>query len=612
MGGNRPTGGRTEFNTSMIILGINAYHANASAAILVDGRLVAAVEEERLNRVKYAAGFPTLAINSCLQTAGAKLTEVDHIAIPRNPWARFLAKVRFALRMPRFALDRARAHREFAGIRETLAGAFHLDPKTIRAKLHRVEHHRAHLASAFFVSPFDRAAVLSADGLGDFASTMWGVGEGPRIRVAGAVAFPHSLGMFYTALTQYLGFWKFGDEYKVMGLAAYGTPAYLDEFRNIVHFTEPMGFRLGLSYFTHHLNGPSMTWKSARETPVLGRLFSPFLEHRLGTARAASQPLDDRHRNLAASMQATLEKVLLTNLVALQKKTGAKTLCLAGGVAFNCVANGKILEKTPFERVYVQPAAGDAGLSVGAAFHVHHQIFRRPRSFVMDHSFWGPGFSAQDVKQALPKSQNSSPPFLVRELDEDALVQVAAEHIAQGKIVGWFEGRAEWGPRALGNRSILADPRRSQMKEILNDRIKHREAFRPFAPSILEESAGEYFERTHPSPFMTFAFPVRQSKRAVIPAVTHVDGTARLQTVSRPSHPLFWHLIRTFGNLTGVPVLLNTSFNDNEPIVCRPEEALDCFHRTRMDVLVLGNLILEKQPLAPPAEESSAVLNHKT
>jgi carbamoyltransferase len=594
----------------MIILGINAYHANASAAILVDGRLAAAVEEERLNRVKYAAGMPTLAIQYCLQTAGAKLTDVDHIAIPRNPWARLGTKLLYALRMPRFAVDRIRVLRRFTGIKEELAAAFHLDPKSIRAKFHRVEHHRAHLASAFFVSPHDRAAVLSADGLGDFASTMWGLGEGSRIRVTGAVAFPHSLGMFYTALTQYLGFWKFGDEYKVMGLAAYGSPAYLDEFRDIVRLRDPLGFRLGLSSFTHHLTGPQMTWRKANETPVLGRLYSPYLEHRLGTARAASQPLDDRHRNIAATMQASLEKILLANLNALQKKTGAKMLCLAGGVAFNCVANGKILERTAFERVYVQPAAGDAGLSLGAALFVHHQILRRPRSFIMDNAFWGPGFKPQEMKEVLAKHQSSTQ-FLVRELDEQALLQATAEHLALGRVVGWFQGRTEWGPRALGNRSILADPRRSQMKEILNDRIKHRESFRPFAPSILEESSGEYFERTHPSPFMTFAFNVRQPKRAVIPAVTHVDGTARLQTVNRISHPLFWRLIRTFGDNTGVPVLLNTSFNDNEPIVCRPEEALNCFERTKMDVLVLGNFILEKQSLVPSGEDSPALMESK-
>lgn len=594
----------------MIILGVNAYHANASAAILVDGRLVAAVEEERLNRVKYAAGMPTLAIQYCLQTVGAKITEVDHIAIPRNPWARLGTKLRFALRMPRFALDRLSVARRFAGIREDIAAALHVDPKSIHAKFHRVEHHRAHLGSAYFVSPFERAAVLSADGLGDFASTMWGVGEGPRLRISGAVAFPHSLGMFYTALTQYLGFWKFGDEYKVMGLAAYGSPAYLDEFRNILQLRDPLGFRLGLSYFTHHLTGPEMTWRKATETPVLGRLFSSYLENRLGTARAASQPLDDRHRNVAATMQASLEKVLLANLNALQKKTGTKTLCLAGGVAFNCVVNGKIPERTGFERVYVQPAAGDAGLSVGAAYFVHHQVLRRPRCFTMDHAFWGPGFNPQQVKEAVAKRQSSAQ-FQVRELDEQALLQVTAEHLALGRVVGWFQGRMEWGPRALGNRSILADPRRSQMKEALNDRIKHREPFRPFAPAILEESAGDFFERTHPSPFMTFALPVRQAKRAVIPAVTHADGTARLQTISRASHPLFWRLLRAFGDNTGVPVLLNTSFNDNEPIVCRPEEALNCFERTKMDVLVLGNLMLEKQSLPSLGENSPAMVDSK-
>ncbi|MGH9711084.1 MAG: carbamoyltransferase family protein, partial [Candidatus Acidiferrales bacterium] len=521
----------------MIILGINAYHANASAAIVVDGRLVAAVEEERLNRVKYAAGLPVKAIQYCLETAGLKLSEVDHIAIPRDPWARLATKLRFALRMPRFALERVKVLSRFAGIKKELAAAFDLDPQNIRAQFHRVEHHQAHLASSFFVSPFDRAAVLSADGLGDFASTMWGVGEGSHIRVDGSIAFPHSLGMFYTAMTQYLGFWKFGDEYKVMGLAAYGSPAYLNELRDVVRAEDPVGFRLNLRYFTHHKSGPEMTWKKADETPVLGRLFSTLLEERLGHARAPEHPMEQRHKDLAASMQAYLEEILLANVNALHAQTKAKTLCLAGGVAFNCVANGKILERTPFERVYVQPAAGDGGLSLGAAFAVYHQILGRPRSFTMDHAFWGPGFTPEDIRKAVSSRHSDSEHVQVAELQEDALVQATAKHIAQGKIVGWYQGRAEWGPRALGNRSILADPRRAQMKEILNRRIKHREAFRPFAPSILEEATGEYFERTHPSPFMTFAYPVRASKRAVIPAPTHIDGTARLQTVSRQTHP---------------------------------------------------------------------------
>ncbi|MGA8220809.1 MAG: carbamoyltransferase C-terminal domain-containing protein [Candidatus Acidiferrales bacterium] len=589
----------------MIILGINAYHANASAAIVADGRLLAAVEEERLNRVKYAAGLPARAIRYCLDQAGAKISEVDHIAIPRNPWARLRTKLRYAMRMPRFALDRARVMARFAGIREDLAAAFEVAPENISAHFHRIEHHTAHLASAYFISPFERAAVLSADGLGDFASSMWATGAGPRMHVLGDIRFPHSLGMYYTALTQFLGFWKFGDEYKVMGLAAYGQPEFLAEFRKIVRADGPLSFRLGLEYFTHQNQGADMSWREADRTPVLGRLFSPYLEQRLGPARKADEPLEKRHHDLAASMQAALEEVLAAHWSALAEKTGEKSLCLAGGVAFNCLANGKIFDRSPFERVYVQPAAGDAGLSVGAAFTVAHQILGAPREFVMDHAGWGPEFSSQEIRNAVEASYGADEGVQIEELDETALLQSTSRHIAAGKIVGWFQGRVEWGPRALGQRSILADPRRPEMKDILNRRIKHREIFRPFAPSILEEATPEYFEQTHPSPFMTFAYSVRPEKRAIIPAPTHVDGTARLQTVNRAANPLYWKLLRAFGDLTGVPVVLNTSFNDNEPIVCRPEEALDCFRRTQMDVLVMGNFILEKKFAAAADEENA-------
>jgi carbamoyltransferase len=586
----------------MIILGINAYHANAAAAIVVDGRLVAAVEEERLNRVKYAAGLPARAIQFCLDRAGVKLTEIDHIAVPRDPWARLGTKLRFAMRMPRFALDRVRVMKRFAGIREDLASAFQIAPGDIRGQFHRIEHHTAHLASAFFVSPFDRAAVLSADGLGDFASSMCAAGEGSKMRILGEVAFPHSLGMYYTALTQYVGFWKFGDEYKVMGLAAYGQPEFLEEFRRIVWSDGPLSFRLGLEYFTHQNQGADMTWRDATSTPVLGRIFSSYLEKRLGPARKPDEPLTQRHRNLAASMQAALEEVLIAYWHGLAKQTGQKALCLAGGVAFNCVANGRIFDATPFEHVFIQPAAGDAGLSVGAAFAVNHQILGRPREFVMEHAYWGPEFSPAQIRAVVDRV-GSADEVEIAQLEEGELVRATAKHIADGKIVGWFQGAAEWGPRALGNRSILADPRRAEMKDILNQRIKHRETFRPFAPSIAEEATGEFFEKTHPSPFMTFAYPVRPEKRGVIPAPTHVDGTARLQTVSRTANPLYWKLLRAVGDLTGVPVVLNTSFNDNEPIVCRPEEALECFRRTRMDVLVLGNFILERRYLSADRAE---------
>jgi len=576
------------------ILGINAYHGNASAAIVCDGRLVAAVEEERFNRVKYAAGFPAAAIRYCLAEAGITLDDVDHIAIPRNPWARLGTKLLYAVRMPRFARERVRVLARFTSLPEALEQAFDVDPQRIRARYHRVEHHLAHLASTFFVSPFEQAAVLSADGLGDFASTMWATGEGNRLRVHGAVAFPHSLGMYYTAITQYLGFWKFGDEYKVMGLAAYGEPAYLEEFRRILQSNAALGFRLNLAYFSHHHTGPDMTWREADKTPQLGRIFSPYLEERLGPTRAPDQPVEQRHRNAAATMQACLEEVLFDLLTTLQRRTGHRALCLAGGVAFNCAANGKIFDRTPFDQVYVQPAAGDAGLAVGAAYYVYHHVLGHPRTFVMEHPYWGPAYSQQQIRAALERSSIASSEFQVTELPEEQLAKETAKEIAGGKIVGWFQGRAEWGPRALGNRSILADPRRAEMKDILNRRIKHREVFRPFAPSILEEATGEYFEKAYPSPFMALAYAVRPEKRKEIPAPTHVDGTGRLQTVSRSVNPRYWRLIREFANLTGVPVVLNTSFNENEPIVCQPEEAIECFLRTKMNTLVLGNTIVRK------------------
>src|SRR5229473_2373815 len=586
----------------MHILGINAYHGNSSAALVSDGWLIAAVEEERFNRVKYAAGFPSAAIRYCLQTAGISLGEVDHVAVPRNPWARLGTKLLYALKMPSFARERAKVLARFVGIPEALAQAFDAAPEKIRAKFHRVEHHQAHLASTFFVSPFDQAALLSADGLGDFASTMWGTGRGNRMHIDGAIAFPHSLGMYYTAVSQYLGFRKFGDEYKVMGLAAYGEPVYLDEFRHIVRTNGGVGFRLGLDYFKHHRTGPEMTWRDADKTPELGAMFSDYMSERLGAARDPAAPVEKVHRDGAATLQARLEEVLFEMLRALHARTKQKAVCLAGGVAFNCLANGKIFDRTPFEQVYVQPAAGDAGLAVGAAYFVYHQVLGRPRSFVMDHAYWGPGYSPEQMRQALERSRIDGDGFQIVEVPEAELARAAAKEVADGKIVGWFQGRAEWGPRALGNRSILADPRRPEMKQILNERIKHRETFRPFAPSILEEAAGEYFERAYPSPFMTLAYAVRPEKRGMIPAPTHVDGTGRIQTVGRSANPLYWRLIREFANLTGVPVVLNTSFNDNEPIVCRPEEALDCFLRTKMDTLVLGNILVRKPAAYEPPD----------
>lgn len=590
----------------MVILGINAYHGDASAALVVDGQLVAAAEEERFNRVKHAAGFPSQAIRYCLGAAGIIPKEIDAVALARDPRARFLQKALYAVRMPRLALDRLGALKRFASVKEELGSALEVGGEDLKATFYRVEHHKAHLASSFFVSPFEEAALLSVDGLGDFASTMWGLGRDTDLIIRGAIAFPHSLGIYYTALTQYLGFWKYGDEYKVMGLAAFGEPEYEDCFKKIVQLNGDLGFMLGLDYFIHHKSGPEMTWREGE--PILGRLYGNGLIGRLGPERKSNEPLESRHQNVAASLQARLEEAMFTMLNRLYERTKSKNLCMAGGVAFNCVANGQIFKRTPFERVYIQSAAGDAGLAIGAAYYVWHQVLGKPRSFVMRHSYWGPEFSESEISSVLTarREEIEKAGGFVRKIESNELLcKHTAEQIADGKIVGWFQGRMEWGPRALGNRSILVDPRRSEMKEILNNRIKHREPFRPFAPSILEERVGDYFEQSHPSPFMLMTYKVATEKRKMIPAPTHVDGTGRLQTVGREENPLYWQLIKEFEKLTGVPVLLNTSFNENEPIVCTPEEALACFLRTRIDLLVMGNYVLQKaKPVENRVEEN--------
>ncbi len=579
----------------MIILGINAYHGDASAAIVVDGQLIAAAEEERFSRIKHAAGFPAHALRYCLEAAGARPKEIDHIAIARDPWAHAWRKALYALRMPRLALDRLNAQAKFAGIRDKVGETLGLSSSEIKAEVHRVEHHRAHLASSFFASPFEQATLLSVDGLGDFTSTMWGAGAGSKLDIQGSIAYPHSLGIYYTALTQYLGFWKYGDEYKVMGLASYGEPEYQEQFNEMVKLGSHLGFSLGLDYFAHHKTGPAMTWGDGE--PILGKLYADQLVKRLGPERKVGEAIGPRHQNIAASLQERLEETLCAMLNRLYERFREKKLCLAGGVAFNCAANGKILTKTPFESIYIQPAAGDAGLAIGSAFYVWHQILGHPRSFAMKHAYWGPEFGDGDISRGLGAKSGEllRAGCVIREMaDEDKLCRMTAEHIAAGKVVGWFQGRMEWGPRALGNRSILADPRRPEMKNLLNRRIKHREPFRPFAPSILAERVGDYFEHTHASPFMAMAYRVRPGKRSVIPAPTHIDGTGRLQTVSRTENFLYWKLIKEFENLTGVPVLLNTSFNENEPIVCTPAEAVDCFLKTKMDVLVIGRSLVEK------------------
>jgi carbamoyltransferase len=549
------------------------------------------MEEERFSRLKHQAGFPSLAAARSLAAAGLDAVDLDHVAISRDPSAHIHRKLLYALsRGPSLALLRDRLWNvsKIRDVRTTLAEAVGVPPQSLTAEVHQVEHHHAHLASSFFVSPFEHAALLSIDGFGDFVSTMWGTGCGNQIVIDQWVEFPHSMGLLYTAITQYLGFSRYGDEYKVMGLAPYGEPEYLDRLRALVQRDPQGGFALDLSYFVHHREGVTMTWESG--APVIGDVFSPKLEQQFGPRRQPGEPLETRHSNLAASVQALLEEVVFDLLRVLAARTGLKDLCLAGGVALNCTLNGKILSQTPFERVYIQPAAYDGGTSLGAALYVKHQILGAPRDFQMDHVYWGLEYSPEACRAALDARG-----LAYREMPDDLLADTAAGLLANGQILGWYQGRFEWGPRALGNRSIVCDPRNPSMKDHLNHRIKHRESFRPFAPSVLEECAGDWFEQTGPSPFMLMTCQVRRDKQALVPAITHVDGSARQQTVSRATNPRYWSLIKAFERRTGVPVLLNTSFNENEPIVNTPEEAIGCFLRNDMDVLALGPFLVEKK-----------------
>jgi carbamoyltransferase len=525
-----------------------------------------------------------------LAAAGITIQDVDHIGISRDPSAHLHKKVLFSLqhfaKLSGLIGSRLANAAKVRSLKDELARALG-EPPQFKAQFHNIEHHKAHMASSFLLSGFERAAILSIDGFGDFISTMWGLGEGSRIEVLDAIEYPHSAGIVYTATSQYLGFPKYGDEGKVMGLAPYGRPRYIEQFRDIVH-TEPRGrFKLNLDYFLHHSDGVDMTWDEG--SPVIGRTYANKFLDTFGPARQADEPLTSRHEDIAASLQMRLEEISTHLLKHLHEQTGSHRLCLAGGVAYNSVMNGKILLNTPFTEVFVQPAAGDAGTALGVCYYIWNVLLGQPRSFVMEHAYTGPEYVNGEIESAVLASGLKH-----RLLDDHALTAQAAQEIAAGKIVGWFQGRMEFGPRALGNRSIVVDPRRAEMKDILNARIKKREPFRPFAPSILEERVGEYFEQTHPAPSMLMVYQIRPEKRAAIPAVTHVDGSGRLQTVSLKTNPRYHRLISDFEQVSGVPVVLNTSFNEDEPIVCTPQHAVNCFQRTRMDALFLGNYKLER------------------
>ncbi|MEO0367965.1 MAG: carbamoyltransferase C-terminal domain-containing protein, partial [Pseudomonadota bacterium] len=546
-------------------------------------------EEERFRRIKHWAGFPTQAINFCLHEAQLQLSDIDFIAINSDSSQARWSKLKYVLKHPpslELLREKLRVRQKRKGIARWLEEAF--PSQSFNGKIIQVEHHLAHLASAYSVSGFDESAILSVDGFGDFASAAWGYGEGAGIEESGRVSFPHSLGIFYQAMTQYLGFPHYGDEYKIMGLAPYGKPLYAHQMDQIVTTITGGEFRLNLDYFVHQRQSVAFQWDDG--VPVFGRLFSDQLSNLLGPPRDSSEPLTQYHRDIARSVQDAYERRLFDLLDALYAETQSDNLSIAGGCGMNSVANGKVHSQTQFKHLYVQSAAGDAGGAIGAAI-VAGQRNGMSRPAAMDHAFLGPSHDQTYINELLNEAQSEQrldDCEVTQYVEMTELYEQTSDDLVDGKVVGWFQGSMEWGPRALGNRSILGDARREDMKDILNLKIKRRESFRPFAPSILEEYVGEWFESVAPVPFMMKVFQILEDKRREIPAVTHVDGSGRLQTVSKSTNPRYWSLIQRFYEKTGVPMVLNTSFNENEPVVCKPEEALDCFLRTNMDVLVLG------------------------
>jgi len=593
----------------MLILGLNMFHADASAAILVDGEVKFAIAEERLNRRKHFGGFPAMAVKACLDAVGAKISDIEHVAVGQDRDANLAKKVQYALANPAKILNfiRLRQRKEaMRDVRSLLAKALDVDAAQLRFKEHHLEHHIAHIASAYYCSPWDKAAGFSYDGSGDFVSTMMARCEGGEVEILDRVFLPHSLGSLYTMICEFIGYNQYGDEGKVMGLAPYGKDMFCDEISKIVA-PKNGGFQLDLSYFKPLGSNQGMQ-VLPDGTVRLARHFSSRMEKLFGEPRKPHAEITQRDMDLAFALQQRFEEVFFHLLNQLHQRVPAENIAFAGGCALNSVANGKLFDRTAFRRTYIQPAAGDEGLAIGAALHTYHSVLKQTRRHELKRSYLGPEFSESRIRSAL---QNAG--LQGQKLDRDTFLEEVAERIAAGDVVGWFQGRMEWGPRALGNRSIVAHPGLPNMKDVLNARIKHREWFRPFAPSILADHQHEYFEHDHPSPFMLHVYKIRPEKRKELCAVNHVDDTGRLQTVTHEENPLYYDLISAFYRKTGTPVILNTSFNENEPIVCTPEEAIDCFQRTRMDVLAIGSFLVTKsgagnaEALASSVQKSEGV-----
>lgn len=565
----------------MYVLGLTAQYHDAACALMKDGQVVAAVEEERLNRIKHWGGFPEQSIRYCLEEAGISIRNVSHVAYYFDPWRRLksvilgsIANTRTIFGVKKSAGFIRRSYEQYKRAKETRNLMTNLG---FEGEFHFVQHHVSHAASSYLVSPFEEAAILTVDATGEKESTLLAHGIGNKINVLSSVDQPNSMGYLYAAVTNYLGFMRNSDEYKVMGLASYGKPVFLDKFREIVRLAPDGRFLFEKNYFVP----PS--------PPAEPKKLSKKFIKEFGPAREKNAPLDERHADIAASLQRLLEDTLVYVADHLYKTTRSDNLCMAGGVALNVVANGKIMERTKFKNIYIQPAAHDPGCAIGSAAYVYHHILGNPRTHVLEDPYLGPGFTSDEIEAALIEAKVSF------HREEDICGKVASL-VAEGNIIGWYQGRMEWGPRALGNRSILADARNPEMKDIVNRRIKQRESFRPFAPAVLRERVADYFEYDGESPFMLMVVRVREDRRHEIPSVVHVDGTARIQTVDRNTNPRFYDMIAKFNDITGVPVVMNTSFNiAGEPIVCTPVDAVRSLFSADLDYLAAGDFLVKKR-----------------
>ena len=574
------------------ILGLNFLHSDTSACIFKNGKLIAAAEEERFTRLKHTSNFPINAINFCLNEAEIKFSDIDTVTINSNPFTSFQKKILFTLKnfkRYKLAFKSISNIKKKVSLKKLISQNFDSE-NSFKGKIRYVDHHISHILSSSSYSGFEKSVNLSIDGFGDFASAAWGTSEQNKISIDNKVFFPHSMGIFYQSITQFLGFKKYGDEYKVMGLSSYGNPTYQKQLSKLLYNTDE-GYKLNLKYFIHQDQNIFKNNKTGQIEYF--DLYSQELKNLIGDERKFDDEINQRHMDIAKSAQVVYENTLFTLLTSLYQKYKIKNLTLSGGCAMNSVANGKILKKTPFEKVYISPNPGDAGGSIGSALFFLLEKGQKIENNI-NYAYLGSNYSDEDIEQVISQKDLKKNFFVKKYSDED-LYNFISDQLCLSKIIGWFQGKMEWGARALGNRSILADARNPKIKDIINKKIKKRESFRPFAPAILEEFTSQWFEIDKDVPYMSEVYKILKNKVNDLPGITHVDGTGRLQTVTKSNNNKFYCLIKNFYNKTNIPIVLNTSFNENEPIVESPGQAIDCFLRTNMDILVLGSWVISRK-----------------